>query len=474
MTTIANQKFSEMVQLEFQNSGSSGVSAMLLQPLLEKTSTYVCELTDLQCSLNEELAFPENRWLMTIVRKPVIPTQNIANNRVNLQLRIDLLEQYIKDYNHQYFSKAFQDYDIFGQFWADETILGDQSAFDNWQQDTFLFWAYDNSFDDQFITFEETKAGEDDDDLLDPQLTYYQDENPFKYEELVVKTKRYFSALDLIKDVAHQIDVWDTRTDGDHQNPIVPGYQHTQQNIIAFDVDPSGRLCLNVSPEFRVNYMILFSDLFQELAGFPEILYWSEDNQAVASEVFTIANLRTLQEPTFGDDAPDEWEEEVEGIAINLYGGALTVRGRNFFSTKHSIYDGFDVRKVLAVEVSLPIPHTLAWNGISESTRYVLQEFQIPGGSLVSKYRCATAALDAVTQMVEKQKIGPDIFLNGGSNMALKKMFEGQLQAIRVDLVLHYDDWDNIQKKFVRKQKRLDMAPADFFYLKLLFTKETL
>ena len=68
--SIANRKFTDMKQIEFQQSGSGRVEAMLTQPLLDKASTYMCEVTDLQATIGEELAFPENQWMFSIIRKP--------------------------------------------------------------------------------------------------------------------------------------------------------------------------------------------------------------------------------------------------------------------------------------------------------------------------------------------------------------------------------------------------------------------
>ena len=45
------------------------MNTMLIQPLLEKASTWVVEVTDLQCNLGDELAFPEGEWLFSIVRR---------------------------------------------------------------------------------------------------------------------------------------------------------------------------------------------------------------------------------------------------------------------------------------------------------------------------------------------------------------------------------------------------------------------
>ena len=113
MTTIANKKFSEMVQLEFQNYGSAAVSAMLLQPLLEKTSTFVCEVTDLQCTINQELVFPEDKWLFSIVRKPVFEGNAQANaaNFTSIYLNIPKLTQYQQDSDANN-AKSFDEYEV--------------------------------------------------------------------------------------------------------------------------------------------------------------------------------------------------------------------------------------------------------------------------------------------------------------------------------------------------------------------------
>ena len=115
MTTIANKKFSEMVQLEFQNTGSGAVSAMLLQPLLEKSSTFVCELTDLQCTLNQELVFPENKWLFSIVRKPVFEDNTQVVGNTSIYINIPKLTEY-RDGLEGDNDKTFADYGVFGHF----------------------------------------------------------------------------------------------------------------------------------------------------------------------------------------------------------------------------------------------------------------------------------------------------------------------------------------------------------------------
>ena len=91
--SVANRKFTDMKQIEFQQSGSSRVEAMLTQPLLEKASTYMCEVTDLQATIGEELAFPENQWLFSVIKKPVHPAAPIDPADVNFYFREEGLDK---------------------------------------------------------------------------------------------------------------------------------------------------------------------------------------------------------------------------------------------------------------------------------------------------------------------------------------------------------------------------------------------
>ena len=216
--------------------------------------------------------------------------------------------------------------------------------------------------------------------------------------------------------------------------------------------------------------MFISSKLLQNVTGLPEIVFTSE-----AYLVKTLGELVGENSPFDAENlGPNEWEDYVEENTVDVSESGLP-GDRKFESRLHSTFDGFDVRKMLSLEVSLPIPHTLAWDGNNESTRFVLQEFQLPGGLVNAKYIIHPAnAGDNTIQLREEQLIGPSVLLNGGSNMAIKKLFEGQLQAFRIDLILHYDEWDSVGNTFVRREKHIEMSDADFLYLKLLFTKETL
>ena len=78
------------------------------------------------------------------------------------------------------------------------------------------------------------------------------------------------------------------------------------------------------------------------------------------------------------------------------------------------------------------------------------------------------------THMKQDQRLGPLALLNGGSSLAMKKLFEGQMQAFRIDIMVERRKWDSDAMKFNVESKRLDMGQGGFFYLKLLFTKETI
>ena len=138
------------------------------------------------------------------------------------------------------------------------------------------------------------------------------------------------------------------------------------------------------------------------------------------------------------------------------------------------VQEGVDVRKKLIVEVSLPISHTLCWDGQKETTKHVLQEFILPSGFVTMGYTSGTVHNNNYVEMRQIQNQGQLVLLNGGSNLALKKLFEGQMQAFRVDLLLDYNRWDKTKQDYVRTVKQLDVGQGGFFYLKLLFTKETI
>ena len=104
------------------------------------------------------------------------------------------------------------------------------------------------------------------------------------------------------------------------------------------------------------------------------------------------------------------------------------------------------------------------------------EELSLPGvenNGVETKYISHPMYSKSSTQVRQNQRQGSMVLLNGGSNLALKKMFEGQLQAFRLTLVIEFDEFDNNTKTFKRVRRPVNMSEGDFAYLKLLFTKET-
>jgi len=108
---------------------------------------------------------------------------------------------------------------------------------------------------------------------------------------------------------------------------------------------------------------------------------------------------------------------------------------------------------------------TLGWKDTHDVKTYSLQEFYIP-----RKSRCNFESPIAIVK--ESQLVGTTNFVDGGGKLALKRLFPGPVQALRLALILVYEQYDPIQKTWVDKEKPVSMSSGDFFYLKLQFNKE--
>ena len=439
MATVANRKFSEMRQIEFQQNGSASISAMLLQPLLEKSSTWVCEVTDLQCNLGEELAFPENEHLFTIVERP-----QLTGYETHLSLNS----------------------------FADAVNTLPDVRFDEWFAYGYLA-AVDNIFGNTYSTFIQEVAGTEDgasdmpnnNYVWSTQLALNQAIENLHENYIPVSDNfysgRYYSTLDMVHDLAVQLTTWNKKrqaaadqTTWDEVQDFVP--------LVNFAVDAGGNLKFTLHPNFTKRFFIVLSPLFQQLTNLPLLLGYYHGNELIQTVEELREKPRVAAPPTMGGD--DEYIVDVPGTLV----GPVTFTSRDF-----SIHTGIDVRKKLILEASLPLPHTLAWDGQKESTRYVLQEFLIPSGLVETKYISHPQFSLSNTQLRQDQRQGSMLLLSGGSNLALKKMFEGQLQAFRLTLVIELDQYDKKEKAFKRIRRPVNMSGADFVYLKLLFTKET-
>ena len=440
MSSVANRKFTDMKQIEFQQSGSSDINAMLTQPLLEESSTYMCEVTDLQCTIGRELAFPENAWLFTIYRIPIDP-----NGLYTANLHSEDLKRHIKDYT------SGNDPDPTKPFWG----IWEHS------QQNGLQWKYG-----YWINTLVGHADFGNDQAIPDEL----------YGSRSFYSSRYYSAMDFVHDVSREVKVVNDDIAAN------PGEFH-----IGMACDGGGRLEFKLSQYFRRNYLIITSDIFQKITGYNQFIgLYSSIN--ANTPIYTINNWRdkdqTMDAAMLQQQAGitqlmattvyNTWIQEkkfVLRIGTPLTGGLLTCRENN---NNIPIQQGIDVRKKIVVEVSLPISHTLAWDGTDESTRYVLQEFIFPSETLSLGFVSAPELSQTSVKYRQKSLHGELILLNGGITLALKKLNEGQMQAFRVSLLIEYNEWDQAKKEFVLKRKPLDMEQGGFFYMKLLFTKETI
>ena len=431
MSSIANRKYTDMRQIEFQQSGSGQVSAMLVQPLLEKSSTYMCEITDLQCSVGEELAFPENQWLLSVFKRPVH-----ANHRAHLNL--SLLQKYSDN----------------------KTLHGRDSM----PQEFYGYYGI-NGWQAGYMLNTDTNAVEE----MTEEMR----------GESVVYSRRYYSVMDFVNDVAMQIKRIDkmirlsisSQLDDDDPNKKLDWTEFAENTFdhISMTYDSGGRIEFNVSNFFVKNYMIVTSPLFQKVTGYDFFIHEYSTTLSASYistlDDFEIANFLSLD---FG--LP---EFDIYNVSAAPVGDDENIRTTEV-RDKIPIQTGIDIRKKIIVEVSLPISHTLSWDGEKESTRYVLQEFEFPSEQIDLGYETRENFRQSIVRFKEKGVYGTVAFLNGGSNLAIKKLQEGQMQAFRVSLVLDYNKWDAVEREFKRVQRPLNIGNGGFFYLKLLFTKETI
>ena len=449
--SVANHKFTDMKQIEFQQSGSSEVNAMLTQPLLEKPSTYTCEVTNLQCTIGEEPFFPTGEWLFTIFRLPVgLKQPSLPSPPFETHIDSDVLKQLVeKPFN-------FYDSDIFGSL------------------DNTGVWC-PNTFDDA------GQCMEFDNHNYPDVVRYFGGGDPYRQSDCY--SVKYYSTMDFVTYCADFIKVYDRKIEAEkfslydhaqwedeqqahltqHGNlddfnipepvPIIwTEVPPTQRSHISLSVDSGGRLRFWMSPYFLNNYCVMTSPLFQRVTGFPTFIGWYDYDDHIQTVVDASLELANIGGPinslVQGNRANDEFTEVRDVIPI---------------------HEGIDIRRKIMLEVSLPVSHTLSWDGVKENTRYMLQEFTIPSGAVSMSY----TPYSGTTCMDQDQRLGPLILLNGGSALAMKKLFEGQMQAFRIDIMVERRKWDSDTMKFTVESKRLDMGSGGFFYLKLLFSKET-
>ena len=133
-----------------------------------------------------------------------------------------------------------------------------------------------------------------------------------------------------------------------------------------------------------------------------------------------------------------------------------------------------DFRKKLIMDVTFPIDATIVVKDEKPEIRHQLQEFELRPGKVMSKYggfnKIVGNNFVRCNVIQQDQFLGPRLLLDNSTTLAVKKLFEGQMQTIRIDLVLEYKEWTGTD--FVDKREPLDFDQPMFNYLKFIFCKE--
>ena len=267
---------------------------------------------------------------------------------------------------------------------------------------------------------------------------------------------RSYSATDWVLQLSQQIE---TKTEGRFEFGVTPSGQF---NIISRNhmvhVDPNGMPQPNTVYNKFENHLIIIDRSMQALTGWKDILYGYH------------GQIRTtpLNVQTDEDEIDSNWipfpAEDDENYIVSL------------FSNQDDLaWETLDRRKRVRIDLSLPVGLTMGWKSTQQEKVYLLQEFDIPKGRSMCSFtssRIANASR-SFCSVREKQLVSTTNFVSGGGKMAIQKLFPGPVQALRLSLVLVYDEFDYKEQKWVEKSKNMEMGSGDFFYLKILFSKES-
>ena len=141
-----------------------------------------------------------------------------------------------------------------------------------------------------------------------------------------------------------------------------------------------------------------------------------------------------------------------------------------------SIFEQADFRKKLIMDVTFPIDATLVVKDEKPEIIHQLQEFELRPGLVSSKYGGFNKIVNnnflRCNVIQQEQFQGPRVLLDNSTSLAVKKLYEGQMQTIRIDLIMEYQDWDEQAQDFVDKREPLEFDKGMFNYMKFIFCKE--
>ena len=256
----------------------------------------------------------------------------------------------------------------------------------------------------------------------------------------IIEGIRSYSATDFILQLSQKISL---ATNDKLQFGVTPGGQF---HLFS-------RLEYNPDFEFWTKRYVILDKSFQALTGWNDIIYGD------ANSLRTVA----LDANTDNDDLDDK------------YTPMLGKQIESFLSSSADLaWEVLDRRKRIRIDLTVPVGLTMGWKSTKEQKTYILQEYDIPKGRPTCSFLSSRSTnFQPTTSIQEKQLVSTTKFVDGGGKLALQKLFAGPVQALRLSLVLIYDYFDIQKKVWVERAKPLDMGSGDFFYLKLLFSKES-
>ena len=439
--SIANDKGTDITQLEFQSMGQASTSTTLIQPLLEHASTYNCHIMNLVTSMGDHFAVP-GQELLRVVPNPFCTRDDLALqfaapfaalNPTNLAGGVGVpagpLPVVMRPCGWAGFGPANM-----------VNFLEDIES-----------GAYMNHEFTTFYSYDPTLLGHVVNELCYKLVTVGSESSiDFVWQmqrELKESTGALYQQLGATAAI-NAARVWD------------------DNDLIQVCVNLKGNLKLKVKTElFKRGFMIILSPFFRKMLGTDKqfMTMYFDDNDNTAKLVTTVR----------------EWEEMFNWspttFSLELLNVTIPTNGeRQVLSFGDSIYERADFRKKLIMDVTFPIDATLVVKDEKPEIIHQMQEFELRPGTFTAKYggfnkiinnnivRCNVAQ--------QEQLLGPRILLDNISSLAVKKLYEGQMQTIRIDLVLEYQDWDG--EKFVDKREPLQFSQPMFNYLKFIFCKE--
>ena len=461
--SIVNEKGSDLVQLEFQSLGASSMSTMLIQPLLEHASQYNCHLVNLHTALGDS-AIPGGIQLFRVVVSPWVRRE--VSNSADLQsLGAELTPLQDPVIMSHIFSAAADDAFDQGQHLILESLLP-------------------------------LLEGDDPNNVLSGNLHRFNiHRNQLRADfgvPFVVETPGHcVSSLDLIwsiqeqlRKISGQVNKYTSITQQafDNRNWASEAFPHS---MISLTVNLRGQLGLRVDPLFfKAGFMIVFSDFWRKLTGdtkqFAMCVYETQVDPMtgvvkyvpnVAPKYITdTAELRRLDEVHGGANvAKHPWAflnmlNVMQSTQPNSNQLPLPPLDLQFGD---NIFELADFRKQMVLDVTLPVDSTLRWNTDEPEIRHQLQEFELNPGQFEGNVNIGGNSI-----IEQRQYVGDRVLLNNAHSLSVKKLFEGQMQAVRLEVLLRSLQWNSDTKELEKKLEPVKFDDGEFFYTKLVFCKE--